>query len=134
MLIVLFCRRQPRPTQYQTKSLTPKRLKVASHRNPKQPNTPPCAVSHSTRHPKKRTCSNGQKETSATDPVNATLWGYKAHNVHQFNILDGDEIKTRNFAAVIEMTASAKDSVLIGNGISAFIPLSYYVISRKQQL
>ena len=54
--------------------------------------------------------------------------------MHRFNILDGDEIKTRNFAAVIEMIASAKGSVLIGNGISAFTPLSHYIICRMQQL
>ena len=69
-----------------------------------------------------------------TDPVNATLWGYKSNNVHRFNILDGYEIKTRNFAAVLEMVASAKGSVHIANGASAFIPLSHYIISRKQRL
>jgi hypothetical protein len=67
-------------------------------------------------------------------PVNATLLGYKSHNMHRFNILDGDEINTRNFAAVTAMIASAKSSVLIGNEISAFIPLSHRIISRKQQL
>ena len=51
--------------------------------------------------------------------------------MHWFNILGGDEI---NFAPMIEMIASSKGSVLIGNRISAFIPLSHYIISRKQQL
>ena len=38
-----------------------------------------------------------------TDPVNATFEGYKALNVRRLNIMDGDEINTRNFDALVEM-------------------------------
>jgi hypothetical protein len=66
-----------------------------------------------------------------TDPVNATFWGYKSLDVHRLNILDGDEINTRNFDAIIEMIASAKSDVIIDNGASSFVPLSHYLISNQ---
>lgn len=34
-----------------------------------------------------------------TDPVNSTFEGYRALNVQRLNIMDGDEINTRNFDA-----------------------------------
>ena len=37
-----------------------------------------------------------------TDPVNATFEGYKALGVRRLNIMDGDEINTRNFDALVE--------------------------------
>lgn len=66
-----------------------------------------------------------------TDPVNATFEGYKALNVRRLNILDGDEINTRNFDALIEMIAAAKGDVIIDNGASSFVPLSHYLISYQ---
>ncbi|MBU5612640.1 nucleotide-binding protein [Geomonas azotofigens] len=66
-----------------------------------------------------------------TDPVNATFEGYKALNVRRLNILDGDEINTRNFDALIEMIAAAKGDVIIDNGASSFVPLSHYLISNQ---
>lgn len=66
-----------------------------------------------------------------TDPVNATFEGYKALNVRRLNILDGDEINTRNFDALIEMIAAAKGDVIIDNGASSFVPLSHYLISNE---
>lgn len=66
-----------------------------------------------------------------TDPVNATFEGYKALNVRRLNILDGDEINTRHFDALIELIASTDSDVIIDNGASSFVPLSHYLISNQ---
>ena len=66
-----------------------------------------------------------------TDPVNATFEGYKALNVRRLNIMDGDEINTRNFDALVEMIASAEGDVIIDNGASSFVPLSHYLRCRR---
>lgn len=66
-----------------------------------------------------------------TDPVNATFEGYKALNVRRLNIMDGDEINSRNFDTLVELVASAKDDVVIDNGASSFIPLASYLISNQ---
>jgi hypothetical protein len=66
-----------------------------------------------------------------TDPVNATFEGYKALDVRRLNILDADEINTRNFDALIEMIASTENDVIIDNGASSFVPLSHYLISNQ---
>ena len=66
-----------------------------------------------------------------TDPVNATFEGYKALAVRRLNIIDGDEINTRTFDALIEMIAPAENDVIIDNGASSFVPLSHYLISNE---
>lgn len=74
----------------------------------------------------------GQKPTCFdTDPVNATFEAYKALDVRRINIMDGDEINTRNFDALIEVIASAKADVVIDNGASSFVPLAHYLISNQ---
>jgi len=75
--------------------------------------------------------NQGQKPLCIdTDPVNATFKGYKALNVHQINIMDGDEINTRNFDALVEIIASTETDVIIDNGASSFVSLSHYLISN----
>lgn len=66
-----------------------------------------------------------------TDPVNSTFNGYKALNVKLLNIMDGDEINTRNFDALVEQIASAKGDVIIDNGASSFVPLSTYLLGNQ---
>jgi len=66
-----------------------------------------------------------------TDPVNSTFEGYKALNVQRLNIMDGDEINTRNFDALVEQIASTKGDVIIDNGASSFVPLSSYLIGNQ---
>ncbi|QBS13536.1 ArsA-related P-loop ATPase [Legionella geestiana] len=66
-----------------------------------------------------------------TDPVNATFAGYKALNVKQLQIMDGEEINTRNFDELIEMIALIKDDAIIDNGASSFVQLSHYLISNE---
>lgn len=66
-----------------------------------------------------------------TDPVNATFEGYKALNVRRLHIMDGDEINTRHFDALVELIALAENDVIIDNGASSFVPLSHYLISNQ---
>lgn len=66
-----------------------------------------------------------------TDPVNATFEGYKALNVRRLNIMDGDEINTRNFDSLVEQIATSESDVIIDNGASSFVPLSHYLISNR---
>lgn len=66
-----------------------------------------------------------------TDPVNATFEGYQALDVRRLEIMDGDEINTRYFDALIEMVATAQRDVIIDNGASSFVPLSHYLISNQ---
>ncbi len=66
-----------------------------------------------------------------TDPVNSTFKGYKALDVRRLNIMDGDEINSRNFDALVEMIASVENDVIIDNGATSFVPLSHYLISNQ---
>lgn len=66
-----------------------------------------------------------------TDPVNATFKGYEKLNVRRLNIMEGDEINTRNFDALIEMIANHDGDVIIDNGASSFVPLSHYLVSNQ---
>lgn len=66
-----------------------------------------------------------------TDPVNATFEGYSALNVRRLDIMEGDEINTRNFDALVEMIASHEGDAIIDNGASSFVPLSHYLISNQ---
>ena len=76
--------------------------------------------------------ARGQKPLCIdTDPVNATFAGYKALSVRRLNILDGDEINTRHFDALVELIAPAESDVIIDNGASSFVPLSHYLISNQ---
>ena len=45
--------------------------------------------------------------------------------------MDGDEINTRTFDALVEMIASADGEVIIDNGASSFVPLSSYLIGNQ---
>lgn len=66
-----------------------------------------------------------------TDPVNKTLNGYKKLNVKKLEILEGDEINSRNFDTLIEMIVASEDNdVIIDNGASSFVPLSHYLITN----
>ena len=65
-----------------------------------------------------------------TDPVNASFAGFKVLNVKRLEILEGDEINTRNFDTLVEMIAASPDDVVIDNGASSFVPLSHYLISN----
>jgi len=66
-----------------------------------------------------------------TDPVNATFSGYKGLEVRKLDILEGDEINSRSFDALVELAAASDGDVIIDNGASSFVPLSHYLISNE---
>lgn len=66
-----------------------------------------------------------------TDPVNATFAGYRHLNVRRLEIMEGEEIKPRNFDLLVEMIAESQSDVIIDNGASSFVPLSHYMISQR---
>ncbi|AJE23495.1 MULTISPECIES: nucleotide-binding protein [Azotobacter] len=67
-----------------------------------------------------------------TDPVNATFEGYESLNVRRLEIMDGDEINSRNFDLLIEWIATEEaDDIVIDNGASSFVPLSSYLIGNQ---
>ncbi|SEP42780.1 conjugal transfer protein TraL [Nitrosovibrio sp. Nv6] len=76
--------------------------------------------------------SKGQKPLCIdTDPVNATFHGYKSLDVKRLQIMDGDEINSRNFDSLVELLASTEEDAIIDNGASSFVPLSHYLISNQ---
>ncbi|HAU0967546.1 TPA: conjugal transfer protein TraL [Legionella pneumophila] len=66
-----------------------------------------------------------------TDPINATFHGFKALNVKRLDIMEGDEINSRYFDTLIELISSTEEDVVIDNGASSFVPLSYYLTSNQ---
>ena len=66
-----------------------------------------------------------------TDPVNGTLHAFTSLAVQRINILEGDEINTRQFDTLIEKIAQSKTDVIVDNGASSFVPLSHYLISNE---
>lgn len=76
--------------------------------------------------------SNGQAPLCIdTDPVNSTFHGYKSLNVRRLQIMDGDEINSRNFDSLVELIAPSTDDVVIDNGASSFVPLSHYLVTNQ---
>lgn len=66
-----------------------------------------------------------------TDPVNKTFASYKALDVKQLEIMNGDEINSRNFDTLIELIAPSTEDVIVDNGASSFVQLSHYIISNQ---
>src|ERR1043166_4494673 len=76
--------------------------------------------------------SKGQKPLCIdTDPVNSTFHGYKALGVRRLEIMEGDEINSRNFDPLVEVVAASKDDVIIDNGAASFVPMSHYLLSNQ---
>ncbi|CCD35609.1 unnamed protein product [Candidatus Paraburkholderia kirkii UZHbot1] len=74
----------------------------------------------------------GQKPLCVdTDPVNEIFTGFQSLNVHRLEIMEGDEINSRNFDVLVEMVTPATDDVIIDNGASSFVLLSHYLISNQ---
>lgn len=66
-----------------------------------------------------------------TDPVNATFHGYKSLDVRKLDIMESDQINSRNFDLLVEWLATAENDVVIDNGASTFVPLAHYLISNE---
>lgn len=62
-----------------------------------------------------------------TDPVNATLAGYKAFNAERLELMEGGSLIERNFDKLIEQVIEVDTNFVIDNGAASFIPLSYYI-------
>lgn len=65
-----------------------------------------------------------------TDPVNDTLSGYAALKVRRLDLLQGNQINTRNFDAMIELLVSEDASVVVDNGAASFLPLTSYMLEN----
>ena len=68
-----------------------------------------------------------------TDPVNATLSGYKELDVIPLNIMNGDDIDPRCFDPLMEAIFSLPEDghVVVDNGASSFVPLCSYLIENE---
>lgn len=62
-----------------------------------------------------------------TDPVNATLSGYKAFDTQRLELMKNGELVTRNFDKLIEQIFEEDTNFVIDNGAASFIPLSFYI-------
>jgi hypothetical protein len=62
-----------------------------------------------------------------TDPVNATLAGYKAFDTQRLELMEGGSLVERNFDQLIERVVEEDTNFVIDNGAASFIPLSYYI-------
>lgn len=66
-----------------------------------------------------------------TDPVNCTFEGYKALGVKHLDIMEANEINSRNFDKLIELVAPSTNDVIIDNGASSFVQLTHYLITNQ---
>lgn len=62
-----------------------------------------------------------------TDPVNATLLGYKAFNTQRLELMENGVLIERNFDKLIEQVIEEDANFVIDNGAASFIPLSSYI-------
>ena len=76
--------------------------------------------------------SKGQKPLCIdTDPGKLDLSWLQSSGVHRLQIMDGDEINSRNFDTLVELVAASKDDVIIDNGAASFVPMSHYLLSNQ---
>ncbi|WP_229178017.1 nucleotide-binding protein [Bradyrhizobium ivorense] len=62
-----------------------------------------------------------------TDPVNATLAGYKAFGTQRLELMENGSLVERNFDQLMEQVIEQDTHFVIDNGAASFIPLSYYI-------
>ena len=65
-----------------------------------------------------------------THSVNTTFASYKTLDVKELNIMDGSDIDSDNFNALIELIAQSSNEVIINCGASSFMHMSHYLISN----
>jgi hypothetical protein len=65
-----------------------------------------------------------------TDPVNATLVGYKSLNAQRVELMDGSTLNERNFDEMMEQILELDTDFVIDNGAASFIPLSNYLLEN----
>ena len=57
-----------------------------------------------------------------TDPVNATLAGYRAFDTDRLELMEGGSLVERNFDQLIEKVVAEDTHFVIDNGAASFIP------------
>ena len=62
-----------------------------------------------------------------TDPVNATLAGYKAFGTERLQLMEGGSLVERRFDSLIERIVAEDSNFVVDNGAASFIPLSFYL-------
>jgi hypothetical protein len=62
-----------------------------------------------------------------TDPVNASLCGYKALNVRPIQIMEDGDINQRAWDTLVEILCRSKTDVVVDNGATSFTSLLSYV-------
>ncbi|MCD2514650.1 conjugal transfer protein TraL [Comamonas endophytica] len=62
-----------------------------------------------------------------TDPVNATLSGYKAFNTQRLELIKNGTLNERNFDNLIEQIVAEDSDFVVDNGAASFLPLTYYL-------
>lgn len=65
-----------------------------------------------------------------TDPVNATLTGYKALGARRIDLLDGSTLNERRFDEMMELVIGEDSNFVVDNGAASFIPLTNYLIEN----
>lgn len=66
-----------------------------------------------------------------TDPVNATLSGYRPFAARRLELMDGSRLNERKFDEMMEWIVAEDSHFVIDNGASSFIPLSNYLIENR---
>ena len=69
-----------------------------------------------------------------TDPVNRSFSQYKALNVQPLELMEKNEINTRNFDKLIEDILSSENdtqTMIIDNGASSFVPFCSYMAQNQ---
>jgi hypothetical protein len=65
-----------------------------------------------------------------TDPVNATLCGYKAFNARRIELMDGSTLVERRFDELMEEIVENDSNYVVDNGAASFIPLANYLLEN----
>ena len=66
-----------------------------------------------------------------TDPVNRTLFQYKALNVTRLELLRDGSIDPRGFDTLMETLLTQDTTFVVDNGASTFIPLWNYILENN---
>ncbi|MGI8961173.1 MAG: conjugal transfer protein TraL [Bryobacteraceae bacterium] len=66
-----------------------------------------------------------------TDPVNRTLFQYKALNVNRLELLREGSIDQRGFDSLMETLLTEDATFIVDNGASTFIPLWSYILENS---
>ena len=66
-----------------------------------------------------------------TDPINATLFGFKSLNAEQFKIMKKDDVDKRLFDQLFSKIIESENDVLIDIGSNGFVPLCSYILSNQ---